>query len=134
MHELAREAFSEAVTYRDKTYEPSQVERMVMTDYSVCSFVSEEDGRINGMVIGQLQRGLFFTENIVTNLLLYVAPGKRGTNLPLRLVRRLEQFAREAGADQVHLNTSGGYNPPRLLRFFKAMGYTEAGVSTIKEL
>ena len=131
---LSRAGMFESQTYRHATPEFSLYEAELLTSPSYGMWVSEEDDIIDGFLIGQLQRGLFFHERIAVNITFYVKPKKRGTMIPFFLIQRFEWWARENGARQLHMMTTGGINIERNTRFFTGLGYKLGGIFTYKDI
>ena len=131
---IAYYCFMELETYRDLTPEFELLTERLLTDSSYALFVSEkEDGSINGFMVAQLQRGLYFRETVATNLVFYVLPEARGM-APYLLIKEFEAWAKLNKANEVHLSTSGGTNLERNLKFFSGLGYKLSGILTIKKV
>lgn len=131
---LSRAGMRESRTYRDATPEFTLYEHELLTNPSYGMWVSEEDGQIDGFLICQLQRGLFFHERIAANITFYVKPEKRGTMIPFFLIQKFEWWAAENGARQLHMMTTGGINIERNTRFFTGLGYKLGGIFTYKDI
>ena len=81
-------AMAESPIYCGKTPEPNMFRYMLLSDPRWACWIAEDQDEITGVLIAQIQRGLFFYENIALTVLYYVAPDKRGTNLPYRLLAK----------------------------------------------
>ena len=118
------------------TPEFSQMERLLRTDPSYCTLVAESaEGSIDGVLIGQLQRGLLFRELLTANAFFYVLPERRGTLVPARLLKAFEDWSIRNNAVFIEMHTAnGGYNLGRNARFFTGLGYTISGNVFFKRL
>ena len=127
-------AFQES-QYRDLTPDFELLHKLLNNSDAYNLWVAEEeDGSLCGFLLAHLQRGLFFKEIIATNTIYYVTPGKRGTNLPFRMLRELEKWAILNNASQLHIMTTGGTRTTQTMQMLERLGHTIVGVNTTKVL
>ena len=97
-------------------------------------YVAEVDNEIIGFVVGLLHENIFNDRRRVSDIGLYVEPGVRGLEIGQGLIRCLENWAREQGADEVWLGQTTGYKPEKVAKLYEFMGYRLAGFNAVKEL
>lgn len=96
--------------------------------------VAEEDGKLIGM-IGGVKVNYFFNHSAsyTTDMVVYVAPDKRGSSVALRLIRTFEAWS-EAQPDVVDtiLGVSTEIEAERTVLVYQRLGYRLSGHSLIK--
>ena len=95
-------------------------------------FIAEEEGSVIGFV--GIMRGLAFELDgeYVRVIALAVSTGYRGKGIGIKLKARVEQDARETGANSIVI--SSGLNRNRAHVFYANQGYEKKGYSFIKLL
>lgn len=79
-------------------------------------------------------------ESVFNNLLrvsdigLFVLPEYRNTSASIKLVKLLEEWAKEQGASQLWLGQTTGDDPERVVKFYNRLGYKTQGFNCLKEL
>ena len=97
------------------------------------AFVAEEDGILVGMIAGVPVEHFFSTDKYASDLVVYVAPEKRGSSALLRLVRAFEEwcFGTE-GVREVTLGVSTGVHADATVRVYEKLGYTLHSYGLVK--
>lgn len=68
------------------------------------------------------------------DLLIWVAPGRRGGSLGMRLITWIEEWAADHAVDDLYLSQSTGINVERTARFYERRGYSLAGFISHKRI
>lgn len=96
-------------------------------------FVAEEK-EIVGFICGALHEQFFTQQKFANDMALFVEPKHRGGSAAFKLVKAFENWAKEKGASHVWLGQSVGQNIDDTTKFYTRLGYTLAGVNTVKEV
>lgn len=127
---------TEAPNYRDKIFYPNKCEAIVdlVVDQpdTYFGYVAEEDGKLVGIFIATIFSPYFNEEKIAADLLIYLRPEKRGTNLFFRLVTYFEAWAESHDADEMSLAVSSGIHPEKTLASFQRLGYSPSAYQVSK--
>lgn len=119
-------------TYR-RDVKPSGVAR-VLADPRTLAIVAYRDGQAVGLLMGIEWEHPMFTGKPVSDMVVYVVPEHRGGSIALRMIRMLEAWARERGAEGVLLGQSTGIgDTDRVRRFYERLGYRVTGCNLLKE-
>ena len=96
------------------------------------TYVAERDGRVVGFA--GVMHGLSYVYDppYVRLLSLVVEPGERGKGTGAALVAAVERWARERGAEQVHLTTA--LHRDGAHRFYERIGYERTGARYARKL
>jgi GNAT superfamily N-acetyltransferase len=85
-------------------------------------YLAERDGRVVGMVSGGLNDGYPGTRWLYG---MYVTPNERGTGTADRLVRSIEEWAKNHGANEIYLHVT--LSVPRAHAFYEKIGFHSTG-------
>lgn len=87
-------------------------------------FVSERDGRLNGMILGVLSPWLW-NENVrlATELLWWVDPGARGSRVGIALLDAMTEWAEANEADFISFASIEAIAGDRVSRIYERLGY-----------
>jgi GNAT superfamily N-acetyltransferase len=96
-------------------------------------FVAESE-EIVGFICGVLHQQFFTQQKFASDMALYVEPKYRGGSVAFRLVKAFENWAKENGASHIWLGQSVGQNIDDTAKFYLRLGYSMAGVNTVKHL
>jgi N-acetylglutamate synthase-like GNAT family acetyltransferase len=94
-------------------------------------FVAESK-EIIGFICGALHEQFFTQQKFASDMALFVEPKHRGGSAAFRLVKAFENWAKEKGASHIWLGQSVGQNIDDTKNFYIRLGYTLAGVNTVK--
>jgi GNAT superfamily N-acetyltransferase len=97
-------------------------------------FVAIEDDKIIGFISGIFSEYFFSNRKQVTDLGLFVLPEFRGSRTALKLVKSLETWATEMGADDLHLGQTTAIEMDKTRQFYERIGYKTVGFNTVKHL
>jgi GNAT superfamily N-acetyltransferase len=97
-------------------------------------FVAIEDDKIIGFISGIFSEYFFSNRKQVTDLGFFVLPEFRGSRTALKLVKSLETWATEMGADDLHLGQTTAIEMDKTRQFYERIGYKTVGFNTVKHL
>lgn len=97
-------------------------------------FVAIENNRIVGFISGIFSEYFFSNRKQVTDLGFFVLPEFRGSRTALKLVKSLENWAKEMGADDLHLGQTTAVEMDKTRQFYERLGYKTVGFNTVKHL
>ncbi|WLE60286.1 GNAT family N-acetyltransferase [Burkholderia plantarii] len=90
--------------------------------------IAEYDGSPAGVFAGCVVEHWMSTDRIATDFGLFVLPRYRGRPAAMRFARAYQRWARERGALIVTLGISTGVHVEQTARFYRALGFTDAGL------
>lgn len=97
-------------------------------------FVAIEDDKIIGFISGIFSEYFFSNRKQVTDLGFFVLPEFRGSRTALKLVKSLEAWAKQQGADDLHLGQTTAVEMDKTRQFYERIGYKTVGFNTVKHL
>ena len=97
-------------------------------------FVSTQDDIITGFMAGMISEHFFCSSLIAGDIGLYVVPEKRGSMTGVRLIKAFDLWAAEQGAHEVSISPHTGVEEQMVVKLLEKKGYTNQGVSMVKEL
>lgn len=97
-------------------------------------FISEQEGRVNGAMLGFVQADWFGHDLTACELCLFVLPGSRGAGIAHALVCAFEQWAELMGACLVSVGVSTGINTEVAAGVYESMGYVGGSMLLNKEI
>jgi GNAT superfamily N-acetyltransferase len=89
--------------------------------------VDDRDGEIVGFFLGMLSPMWWGSDFMASDLILYVAPDKRGAASGVRLVKAFEEWARRQGVKEVRLGVSTEIAPERTAALYERLGFRQIG-------
>lgn len=92
-----------------------------------CGLIAENDGRVIGMIGGYLIGYCFCNETLVSDEVLFVRSDRRGEITAMRLIRGLQQWARDRGARELCLGISTNVHTETTGKFYERLGFTHVG-------
>lgn len=92
-----------------------------------CVYVVEHDGRLIGLLVGQVMEYFFCRELLCDDLLLYVERDQRGSLAALALVRAYLDWSHEKGAREARIAISTGVDIERTGAFLERLGFNRVG-------
>jgi GNAT superfamily N-acetyltransferase len=105
---------------------------LLLADESYETFVAELDGAVAGMAGGCLAR-FYEKDGLYVRLVALVAAEETsGRGIGAALVRAVEAWGRERGANEIFINS--GVQRESARRFYEHLGYRVSGVRFSKEL
>jgi GNAT superfamily N-acetyltransferase len=137
--EMGRAMHAESPAYRVTPYDECKVREVyqqlkgTLLTEAGCSFVAEEGGEIVGMAVAMASQHWFNRERMVTDLVVFVRPERRGGSAFRRLVRSLEQWTREQGITDLVVGISTGVHAERTAAAYAAMGFEPFSISLRKK-
>lgn len=96
-------------------------------DSSIFLQVSEENGKLNGMIYGYLAEYFFSDEVGGYDLFFYVAPEKRGSTIAVRLWRAFRDWCIARGCLEMCHGVSTEIDGARAGKFMMGMGMRDVG-------
>lgn len=97
-------------------------------------FIAIEDNKIIGFISGLFSEYFFSNRKQVSDLGFFVLPEFRGSRAALKLVKSLENWAKEMGADDLHLGQTTAVEMDKTRQFYERLGYKTVGFNTVKKL
>lgn len=98
------------------------------------AFLAIDNDKIVGFMAAMLHEYFFSSRKRVSDLGLYVLPEYRGSRAALKLVKSLETWAKQTGADDLHLGQTTAVDIDKTRQFYERLGYKTVGFNTIKHL
>lgn len=95
---------------------------------------TDDDARLTGFALVTVQPMFYSEERELLDLAVYVSRDRRGAATFVRLMARIEQWAKEKGAVVANLGINTGINHDAALRSFTKLGYLPSGIVVSKLL
>jgi GNAT superfamily N-acetyltransferase len=93
-----------------------------------------DDDKIVGFIAAMVHEYFFSNRKRVSDLGFYVLPEHRGSRAAIKLVKSLETWAKQTGADDLHLGQTTAVEIDKTRQFYERLGYKTVGFNTIKHL
>jgi GNAT superfamily N-acetyltransferase len=87
-----------------------------------------------GFILFTEQASWFSPTKELVELLLYVKPQWRGTSVAVKLVCRMELYARNFGLKTIHVGTSLGIADSKAIKLYEGLGYSISSTGLIKRV
>lgn len=97
-------------------------------------FVAIENDKIIGFISAIAHEYFFSNRKTASDLGFFVLPEFRGSRAALKLVKSLENWAKEIGADDLHLGQTTAVEMDKTRQFYERLGYKTVGFNTVKQL
>jgi GNAT superfamily N-acetyltransferase len=98
------------------------------------AFLATDNDKIVGFIAALSHEYFFSNRKRVSDLGFYVLPEYRGSRAALKLVKSLETWAKEIGADDLHLGQTTAVEIDKTRQFYERLGYKTVGFNTVKHL
>lgn len=99
-----------------------------------CAIVAESKGVLVGMAVVFAVEYFLGFDKIVTDACIYVSPDHRGGTLFVRMMKKVEAWAHEQGADELLLGISTEINVDKTVRLYERLGYRVTAHNMLKDL
>lgn len=97
-------------------------------------FVADRDGVVVGGMAGAIATHWFSDETLAFDYSLFVDPKSRHGITAAKLVAAFEEWARLRGARMVSMGITTGLHVEQTARFYRALGFEDAGLLFRKEI
>jgi GNAT superfamily N-acetyltransferase len=101
---------------------------------NVIVILAIDDDKIVGFIAAMLHEYFFSNRKRVSDLGFYVLPKYRGSRAAIKLVKSLETWAKQTGADDLHLGQTTAVEIDKTRQFYERLGYKTVGFNTVKHL
>jgi GNAT superfamily N-acetyltransferase len=101
---------------------------------NVMIILAIDNDKIVGFIAAILHEYFFSNRKRVSDLGFYVLPEYRGSRAAIKLVKSLETWAKQTGADDLHLGQTTAVDIDKTRQFYERLGYKTVGFNTIKHL
>lgn len=102
------------------------VKRWIMAADHVLFIAELDDIPVGGIAL-VLSEYMFCRERVVSDLLIYVTPGRRGNGVASALIARGRHWALQAGARELCLGVSTGVHSARTGMLYETLGFRSVG-------
>lgn len=124
---VAEAEFSDAIAEKHKILQ-------LYKNPNAVGFIAIQDDKIIGFISGLFSEYFFSNRKQVSDLGFFVLPEFRGSRAALKLVKSLENWAKEMGADDLHLGQTTAVEMDKTRQFYERLGYKTVGFNTVKHL
>lgn len=93
----------------------------------LCLLVENREGRLIGMLIGELAEYFFTRSRSANSIFLWVDPSYRGGAAAIRLIRAFFDWGAKSGAVEVTVPIASGVRVARTDRFLRRIGFVQTG-------
>lgn len=124
---VAEAEFSDAIAEKHKILQ-------LYKNPNAVGFIAIQDDKIIGFISGLFSEYFFSNRKQVSDLGFFVLPEFRGSRAALKLVKSLENWAKEMGADDLHLGQTTAVEMDKTRQFYERLGYKTVGFNTVKQL
>ena len=99
-----------------------------------CKVAENNDKEIFAMYVGLISSYYFGKDLVANDLLMFVAPDKRGGIAAVKLIKEFEDWAKANGAAEVRPASSTGVKTEETMKLYEALGYKTVGHTFNKRL
>ena len=96
--------------------------------------VSIGDNKIVGFIAGVKSTYFFSTKPKISDIGFYVLPKYRGSSSAVKLIKALENWAKENNILDIAIGQTTAVNMEKTQQFYNKLGYETVGYNTIKHL
>jgi len=93
----------------------------------LCLLAENREGQLIGGFIGALEEYFFSSVKTANSILIWVAPGYRGSAAALRFISAFRDWAKNRGAVEVCILVASGVAIGRTDRFLRKLGFAQTG-------
>lgn len=97
-------------------------------------FFKEVDGEVVGLFMGLVAAPWFSPTKEMSEIMFWVREDHRRSNLAVRLIHTVEEWAKSLGAKRLILAAASGYETARVEKFYNYLGYKTNALQCCKEL
>jgi GNAT superfamily N-acetyltransferase len=97
-------------------------------------FFKEVDGKVVGLFMGIVAAQWFSPTLEMAEIMFWVRKDYRTTDLAVRLIRSMEEWATGIGAKRLIMASSSGFNTDGVEKFYNFMGYKTNAIQCVKEV
>ena len=101
----------------------------ILGDTAVFAMGYFHEGKLAGMLIGEVSTHLFVDVQIAADIVFYVAPGRRGAVASKRLIDQFKAWSAEIRADITRVQVDAGIDNDRACAFLGHLGFEPKGTS-----
>jgi len=94
----------------------------------------KQDSPIVGAIAGFVAPHFYGPDRYASDLIFYVYPPYRGSTAAARLLASFEKWAQSRGAKRFQPGSFTRIDPARTAKFYRGMGFREAGTIFVKDL
>lgn len=124
---IAESEFKEATLDKDKIKD-----LWVLSENAI--YLAQEKDKLIGFIAGMVQPYFFSQRKRVTDMGFFVQPEHRGSSAAIKLVKALENWAKENNIVDVCLGQTTAVKLEETQKFYKRLGYKTVGFNTVKHL
>ena len=129
---LAEQMISEA-EFKDAVLDKDKIRDLwVMAEGII--YVAEKDNKLIGFIAGMVQPYFFSQRKRVTDMGFFVQPEHRGSSAAIKLIKALENWAKENNVVDVCLGQTTAVKLEETQKFYTRLGYKTVGFNTVKHL
>ena len=96
------------------------------------AFLAIDNDKIVGFIAALSHEYFFSSRKTASDLGFYVLPEYRGSRAALKLVKSLEEWAKQMGACDLHLGQTTAVEIDKTRQFYERLGYKTVGFNTVK--
>ena len=96
------------------------------------AFLAIDNDKIVGFIAALSHEYFFSSRKTASDLGFYVLPEYRGSRAALKLVKSLEEWAKQMGASDLHLGQTTAVEIDKTRQFYERLGYKTVGFNTVK--
>lgn len=100
----------------------------------VAVFVAKKDSKNVGFISAFKGEYFFSSKKRIDDLGFYVKPEFRGTRVAVRLIKELENWAKDQGVFDIYLGQTTAINMEKTKDFYSRLGYQTVGFNSVKHL
>ena len=114
---------------------PSRKKIQALLDYSKSAgFLAFKDDKCIGFVAAVINEFFFSEYERATDLGFYILPEHRGGTTAFKLLKTVENWAKEMGVKEIFMGHSVGGNIEGMKKFYQHNGYRIGGFNSMKRL
>ena len=108
--------------------------RQLITSPKTLALIACHGVKIVGFTVGIVHESIFNDRLRVSDIGVFVVEEYRRSTIARDLIKQLETWAREQGAEEIWLGQTTGDNPELVAKYYNRLGYKTQGFNSVKEL
>lgn len=106
---------------------------MLRDDETFFQVAVDNEGQIAGFMIGELYQFFYSKQFFAQDVMVYVDPEWRGSQIGPTLIKRFEQWAQDNSAVHIYIGTNIGVGMQRYVGLMEKLGYEHTGAVMTKK-
>lgn len=123
----------EEAQFKDAKPSKDKIQKLFKVPNAI-AFGAVKDEKLIGFIAGMKHEYFFSEKQRIGDLGFYVLPEYRGCSAAVKLIRKLEGWAKDMNVDDIYIGQTTKVNIDKTKQFYERLGYQTVGFNTVKNL